>query len=295
MSDISIVFPRWMIAWIWLGEAVPVTTLVMLGLGAAFLLGRCRVRLRRWLRWPVAIVPAVVAAVAEARYLRGYPGDALPRRRARRVGGGGGELQRCTLAEPTVVAAEVADAAGGRITLNLACAAGRDIDFRVVGHRLLEHCVLAGSAEVGGVACAGGKNHVVPIIPDHTPPRSTRCAASIPPNHGAVLPRIRRSTRRQCASSSMRRSTAVRLVGLSLSTVMAGLVSRLSDCGLQASLSMPSWSGREACPCEGRGPTIHEFACIGLDLSLQETGDRRASRPPCRTWVDRRGLAISSC
>ena len=69
----------------------------------------------------------------------------------------GGELQHCTLAEPTVVAAEIADAGGGRITLNLACAAGRDIDFRIVGHRLLEHCVLAQRAEVGGVACAGGE------------------------------------------------------------------------------------------------------------------------------------------
>jgi hypothetical protein len=165
MSDISIVFPRWMIAWIWLGEAVPVTTLVMLGLGAAFLLGRRRVRLRRWLRWPVAIVPAVVAAVVKSAILAA---DATLQGTPCRAGElvefaeDGGELQRCTLAEPTVVAAEVADAAGGRITLNLACAAGRDIDFRIVGHRLLEHCVLAGSAEVGGVACAGGKNHVVP-------------------------------------------------------------------------------------------------------------------------------------
>ena len=69
----------------------------------------------------------------------------------------GGELQHCTLAQPTVVAAEIADAGGGRITLNLACAAGREIDFRIVGHRLLEHCVLAQPAEVGGVACAGGE------------------------------------------------------------------------------------------------------------------------------------------
>ena len=51
-----------MIAWIWLGEALPVTTLVMLALGAAFLLGRRRVHLRRRLTWPVAVVAAVVGA-----------------------------------------------------------------------------------------------------------------------------------------------------------------------------------------------------------------------------------------
>ena len=68
-----------------------------------------------------------------------------------------GELQHCTLAQPTVVAAEIADAGGGRIIQNLTCAAGRDIDFRIVGHRLLEHCVLAQPAEVGGVACAGAR------------------------------------------------------------------------------------------------------------------------------------------
>ena len=32
MSDISIVFPPWLIAWIWLGQAVPVTTIVMVAL-----------------------------------------------------------------------------------------------------------------------------------------------------------------------------------------------------------------------------------------------------------------------
>src|SRR4029077_15140196 len=71
MSDISIVFPRWMIAWIWLGEAAPVTTLVMIGLGAAFVLGRRRFRLRRGLTWPVAVVGAVVAAVVGAAWIAG--------------------------------------------------------------------------------------------------------------------------------------------------------------------------------------------------------------------------------
>jgi hypothetical protein len=255
MSDISIVFPRWLIAWIWLGEAVPVTTLLMLGLGAAFLLGRRRahrhVPLGRRLTWPLAFVGAVVGAawiagigfwvarladqiqsdIYQARHhyrletatvvagialpqgswvsvdeagrlyeIEAGPGAAVSIEGARWQGDirlilpadpaasdrgivksatlaadatlqgtpcragepvefaeDGGELQHCTLAEPTVVAAEIADAGGGRITQNLACAAGRDIDFRIVGHRLLEHCVLAEAAEVGGVACAGGE------------------------------------------------------------------------------------------------------------------------------------------
>jgi hypothetical protein len=62
MSDISFVFPFWMNAWIWLSQALPVTTLLMLALGAAFLLGRRRVRLRRRLAWPVAVVAVVVGA-----------------------------------------------------------------------------------------------------------------------------------------------------------------------------------------------------------------------------------------
>ena len=49
-----------------------------------------------------------------------------------------------------------------------------------------------------------------------------------------------------------RRSTAVRLVGLTPSTVMAGLVPRLS--GWSTDPSQPSWPGGEACPCEGGGP-----------------------------------------
>jgi hypothetical protein len=255
MSDISIVFPFWMIAWIWLGEALPVTTLLLLGLGAAYFLGRRRVRLRRSLAWPVAVVGAAVAAVVGAAWIAGIgfwaarladqigsdiyqarhhyrleaatvvagialpqgswvsvdeagrlyeieagPGAAVSIDGARWQGDirlilpanptasdrgmvksatlaadatlqgtpcragepvefaeDGGDLQHCTLAQPTVVAAEIADAGGGRITLNLACAAGREIDFRIVGQRLLEHCVLAEAAAIGGVACAGGE------------------------------------------------------------------------------------------------------------------------------------------
>ena len=71
MSDISIVFPFWMIAWIWLGEALPVTTLLLLGLGAAYFLGRRRVRLRRRLAWPVAVLGAAVAAVVGAAWIAG--------------------------------------------------------------------------------------------------------------------------------------------------------------------------------------------------------------------------------
>jgi hypothetical protein len=69
----------------------------------------------------------------------------------------GGDLLRCTLARRTVVAAEIADADGGMITEDLACAENRDIGFRIFGHRLLERCVLADRAMVGSIACAGGE------------------------------------------------------------------------------------------------------------------------------------------
>ncbi|HSY87496.1 MAG TPA: hypothetical protein VLA85_13085, partial [Verrucomicrobiae bacterium] len=231
--------------------ALPVTTLLMLGLGAAYFLGRRRVRLRRRLAWPLAAAAAVVGAtwiagigfwaarladqigsdIYQARHhyrleaatvvagialpqgswvsvdeagrlyeIEAEPGAAVSIDGARWQGDirlilpanptasdrgmvksatlaadatlqgtpcragepvefaeDGGELQHCTLAQPTVVAAEIADAGGGRLVVDLACAAGRDIDFRIVGHRLLEHCVLAEAAEVGGVACAGGE------------------------------------------------------------------------------------------------------------------------------------------
>src|SRR5271169_304183 len=58
MSDISITFPPWVIAWFLLGQAAPVTTLGVIGLGAAFLFGRGtrRVGLLRGLKWALAIV-----------------------------------------------------------------------------------------------------------------------------------------------------------------------------------------------------------------------------------------------
>jgi hypothetical protein len=58
MSDISISFPPWMIAWFLLGEATPFITLVLMGLAAAFFFSRgtARVRRVRWLKWALAIV-----------------------------------------------------------------------------------------------------------------------------------------------------------------------------------------------------------------------------------------------
>jgi hypothetical protein len=64
----------------------------------------------------------------------------------------GGDLVRCTLAEQAVVAAEIADG----VTVPLDCAVDREISFRAMGHRLLERCVLAETALVGPIACAGG-------------------------------------------------------------------------------------------------------------------------------------------
>jgi hypothetical protein len=40
MSDISISFPPWMIAWLLLGEATPLITLVLMSLAAAFFFSR---------------------------------------------------------------------------------------------------------------------------------------------------------------------------------------------------------------------------------------------------------------
>ena len=58
MSDISITFPPWIGAWFLLGQAAPVTTLGVIGLGAALLFGRGarRVGLPRCLKWALAIV-----------------------------------------------------------------------------------------------------------------------------------------------------------------------------------------------------------------------------------------------
>jgi hypothetical protein len=58
MSDISISFPPWMIAWLLLGEATPLITLVLIGLAAAFFFSRNTGRIRRayWLKVTLAIV-----------------------------------------------------------------------------------------------------------------------------------------------------------------------------------------------------------------------------------------------
>lgn len=58
MSDISISFPPWMIAWFLLGEATPLITLVLIGLAAAFFFSRNTGRIRRayWLKWTLAMV-----------------------------------------------------------------------------------------------------------------------------------------------------------------------------------------------------------------------------------------------
>jgi hypothetical protein len=60
MSDISIVFPPGMIAWIRLGEATPFITLAMAGLMAAYFFAQRsgRVRWLRWLKLSLAIVGA---------------------------------------------------------------------------------------------------------------------------------------------------------------------------------------------------------------------------------------------
>ena len=58
MSDISLSFPPWMIAWFLVGEATPFITLVLIGLAAAFFFSRNTGRIRRtyWLKWALAIV-----------------------------------------------------------------------------------------------------------------------------------------------------------------------------------------------------------------------------------------------
>jgi hypothetical protein len=68
MSDVSITFPTWMVAWFLLGQAAPMTTLGVIGLGAGLLFGRGtrRVGLLRCLKWALAIV--VTAWVAGISY-----------------------------------------------------------------------------------------------------------------------------------------------------------------------------------------------------------------------------------
>lgn len=61
MSDISISFPPWMIAWFLLGEATPFITCALIGLAAAFFFGLStgHIRRARWLKWTLVIVGAL--------------------------------------------------------------------------------------------------------------------------------------------------------------------------------------------------------------------------------------------
>jgi hypothetical protein len=58
MSDISISFPPWMIAWFLLGEAASFTTIVLMGLAAGFFFSRGtrQSRLDRLQKWSLAII-----------------------------------------------------------------------------------------------------------------------------------------------------------------------------------------------------------------------------------------------
>jgi hypothetical protein len=69
----------------------------------------------------------------------------------------GGYIQHCTLTQRTDVTAEIDDGQGGKSTKDVGCAADRDVWLRTSERRLLERCVLAETATIGTVACAGGK------------------------------------------------------------------------------------------------------------------------------------------
>jgi hypothetical protein len=73
----------------------------------------------------------------------------------------GGDLQHCTLSGRTEVSAEIDDGQGGRRTMKLACAADQDIWLRTFERRVLERCVLAETATIGVIACAGGHEIVL--------------------------------------------------------------------------------------------------------------------------------------
>ena len=73
----------------------------------------------------------------------------------------GGEREHCTLAKRTAVTAEIADGHDGKSTKEVGCAADQDVWFRTFERRLLERCVLAETAAIGTIACAGGKEIVL--------------------------------------------------------------------------------------------------------------------------------------
>jgi len=251
MSDISISFPPWMTAWFLLGEATPVITLVMIGLVAAFLVGRGRIRHVGWLKWTLAIVGVlwlggisfwaagfvdqIKTEIYRARHHyrldkatalagieipsgswvsvdeEGVPyrietaGDAvvsidgalwrdaillMPLRNRTASDRGtiksatlaedatiqgvpcragtlveffefGGGLEHCTLTQRTDVPAEIPGDQGGKSTKDLPCAMEQEVWLRFSERRLLERCVLAETATVGIVGCAGGKEIVL--------------------------------------------------------------------------------------------------------------------------------------
>jgi hypothetical protein len=73
----------------------------------------------------------------------------------------GGDLQHCTLSQRTTVTVEIDEGQGGKSTKEVGSAAGQDVWFRTFERRLLERCVLAETAEIGTIACAGGKEIVL--------------------------------------------------------------------------------------------------------------------------------------
>jgi hypothetical protein len=73
----------------------------------------------------------------------------------------GGGLEHCTLSRRTQVTAEINDDKGRKSTRDLACAADQEISLWTFERRLLERCVLAETATIGTVACAGGKEIVL--------------------------------------------------------------------------------------------------------------------------------------
>jgi hypothetical protein len=254
MSDISISFPPWAIAWFLLGEATPFITLVLICLAAAFFFirGTAYTALVLWLKWAVAIVgalwlggisfwvaglvdrietdiyqarhhyqlekAAILAGIeipagswvwvdedgkpyeieaadgatvaidgalwrGEIRLIPPYnrktsdngviksatlAADAtiqgIPCRAGTLVEFSeyGGDLQHCTLSERTAVSAEIDDGqSGDKSVRNIACATDQEIWFRTFERRLLERCVLADTAMIGTVLCAGDKEMVL--------------------------------------------------------------------------------------------------------------------------------------
>jgi hypothetical protein len=249
MSDISISFPPWMIAWFLLGEATPFITIVLISLAAAFFFSRNTGRIHRvrWLKWTLAIVGGLwlgatsfwavglvdqiktdiyqaqhhyrldkAAVLAGIEIPRGswvsideegllyaietaesgvvsidgalWRGDirlisprdrkaadrgmiksatlaenatiqAIPCRAGMPVEFSeyGGELQHCTLTKRTEVSAEIDEGQSGKTTKDVGCAKDGDVWLRTFERRLLERCVLAETATIGMIACAGGK------------------------------------------------------------------------------------------------------------------------------------------